>query len=68
MAKYLQDGDAAMSSPLHLAAANITPNCAKKLLGKIDVNIGLNCKDCNGNTPLHVVCQKGEDAFYIALK
>ena len=61
MVKYLQDGDAAKSSPLHLAAANITPNCAKKLLGRINVNVGLNSTDCNGNTPLHVVCQKGEN-------
>ena len=58
---YIEEKDYFQNTPLHLAAANVTSDCASKIL-KCSENIEsfLLVKDLSGNTPLHIVCQKGK--------
>ena len=53
---HLKGVDYFHKTPMHLAAANATSNCAGKLLS---FTFDLKLKDWEGNTPLHIACQQG---------
>ena len=56
----IQDMDFFKNTSLHLAASNVTSDCASKILDCVeDVKTVLTFLDAKGDTPLHVVCQKG---------
>ena len=58
--KHIEDKDYFQNTPLHLAASNVTSDCASKILDCVEnVKDVLSIQDSHGNTPLHVVCQKG---------
>ena len=60
IANHLDDNDHFKNTSLHLAASNVTSDCASKILDAVeDVKTILTFQDAKGNTPLHVVCQKG---------
>ena len=60
IAANIEDKDYFENTPLHLAASNVTPHCASKILDCVEnVKTVLSLKDAKGNSPLHVVCQKG---------
>ena len=58
--EHLEDRDYFKNTPLHLAACNTSPDCASKILDSVEnVKTILKAKDGKGNTPLHIVSQRG---------
>ena len=59
--KYIEERDYFQNTPLHLAASNVTSECAGKIIDFSEkMKSVLAATDSSGNTPLHVVCQKGK--------
>ena len=58
---HITESDYFNLTPLHLAAVNTTPDCASKILDSVEnAQDLLEIVDREGNTPLHLVCQKGK--------
>ena len=62
--KYIDNMDFLKSTPLHLAASNTSPACARLIISRIeDVKGRLKITNQNEDTPLHIACRRGENIF-----
>ena len=59
--KHIEKRDHWGYTPLHLAALNSTPYCARAILDAVEsVKEALQKRDKKGNTPVHVASSKGK--------
>ena len=61
LAGQLQLKDHSGKTPLHLAAANATPEAVRSLLQHPTADV--KAKDNDGNTPIHIACMLGRSPF-----
>ena len=61
LARQLELKDHSSKIPLHLAAANATPEAVRSLLQHPTVDV--KAKDNDGNSPIHIACMLGRSPF-----
>ena len=62
--QYIEDKDFLKSTPLHLAASNTSPACARLIMSHLeDVKGCLRITNKNEDTPLHIACRRGKSIF-----